>query len=145
MLRKSVSYGILSLFAIGTYFSVMNSFFLYKQTNIDDVIFMIIYTGNNSVFREKLTKRFLQYNINKSRNFKVTHQAPCSVLACFALSLTRVFVFRTYGRTDTMCENKDYLFGRRGLVDQYMSLRFLEIQRFFLILYTLRPLLNYVA
>ena len=51
------------------------------------------------------------YN-NKSTDFDVTQQAP------FNLSLSRVVVFRTDERTDTMCEKYDHIFGRRGLVGQ---------------------------
>ena len=53
------------------------------------------------------------------RDFKVTHQAPFSVVACFAFGV-RVFLFsgrtdvRTYERKDTMCENNDHLFGLVG-------------------------------
>ena len=46
----------------------------------------------------------------KSKDFKVTHQAPFSFVACFC------FPDR---QTDTMCENNGHLFGLRGLVGQY--------------------------
>ena len=46
------------------------------------------------------------YKYNNSSKFKVTHQAPSSVIACYVLALTRVFLFsgQTDGRTDTIRE-----------------------------------------
>ena len=57
---------------------------------------------------------------NKSGDFRVTHQATAnnrwSLFSCMVSFVAR-FHFVTDGRTDTMCENNDHLFGR-GLVGQ---------------------------
>ena len=60
-------------------------------------MYSIIYKGSLKVWKVR--------NGNKSKDFKVTHQTHLAV---------RVFLFS--GRTDTMCENNDHLFGHRGLV-----------------------------
>ena len=73
-------------------------------------------------------------NENKSGDFRVTHQAPVNRWSLFSRMVSFVahilfsgpwhyrcsaflFFWRTYGRTDTMCENNDHLFCP-GLVGQ---------------------------
>ena len=54
---------------------------------------------------------------NKSGDFRVTHQAPANRWSLFSSIVSFIARFLFFGRTDTMCENNDHLFGR-GLVGQ---------------------------
>ena len=96
----------------GIYFSLQHLFLIWFKSTIINYIYIYTYTNLLNL---------------------MTHQAPCGIVECFVLASSRgFFYFQTDGQTadehrtlhmdgqTPSVKNNDHLFGRRGMVGQYI-------------------------